>query len=223
MRINFKKYNFGFTLAEVLITLVIIGVIAAITVPTLINKTNNQEYVSKLKKAYSTLSQATNQIISEEGQATNWATSNERVYQLYKKHLINAKDCGRTGQGCFAGNYNYLNGSYWRTFDEVGYGKLILADGVAVEFYSTPNPNCDSVFEDNGLRNGCMEILVDINGAKKPNTAGRDYFEFVLRKDGLFPQGCSTDNNSLKSKCSKTTGKAEYCSCIILREGAMNY
>ena len=52
----------AFTLAEVLITLVIIGVIAAITVPTLINKTNKQEYGSKLKKAYSTLSQVTNQM-----------------------------------------------------------------------------------------------------------------------------------------------------------------
>ena len=42
--------NDGFTLAEVLITLVIIGVITAITVPSLINKTNNQEYVSRLKR-----------------------------------------------------------------------------------------------------------------------------------------------------------------------------
>ncbi len=45
-----KKYSCGFTLAEVLITLVIIGVIAALTLPSLINKTNNQETVSKLKK-----------------------------------------------------------------------------------------------------------------------------------------------------------------------------
>ena len=63
---NLKGFR-GFTLAEVLITLVIIGFIAAMTIPTLINKTNNQEYVSKLKKAYSTLSQATNRIITEEG------------------------------------------------------------------------------------------------------------------------------------------------------------
>ena len=83
MRINFKKYNFGFTLAEVLITLVIIGVIAAITVPTLINKTQNQEYVSKLKKAYSTFTQATNQIIAEEGTPNaskgGWANSPESI------------------------------------------------------------------------------------------------------------------------------------------------
>ena len=75
-----------------LITLVIIGVIAAITVPTLINKTNKQEYVSKLKKTYSTLAQATNLIIAEEGtpkaSVGGWASSAKNIYDLYKKHLI---------------------------------------------------------------------------------------------------------------------------------------
>ena len=48
----------GFTLAEVLITLVIIGVIAAMTVPTLMNNTNAQEFRSALKKAISVANQA---------------------------------------------------------------------------------------------------------------------------------------------------------------------
>ena len=48
----------GFTLAEVLITLVIIGVIAAMTVPTLMNNTNAQEFRSALKKAISATNQA---------------------------------------------------------------------------------------------------------------------------------------------------------------------
>lgn len=50
--------NNGFTLAEVLITLVIIGVIAALTIPALINKTNEQDTVTSVKKAYTILSQA---------------------------------------------------------------------------------------------------------------------------------------------------------------------
>ena len=58
---NIKGFS-GFTLAEVLITLVIVGIIAAMTIPTLINKTNNQEYVSRLKKTYSTMAQATNRL-----------------------------------------------------------------------------------------------------------------------------------------------------------------
>ena len=113
MRIN----NNGFTLAEVLITLVIIGVIASMTIPTLMNKTNKQEYVAGLKKVYSSLSQATQKIISEEGlpraDIGGWATSNQAVYDMYKKYLSVTKDCG-TNTGCYpqeAAKYafNYKN------------------------------------------------------------------------------------------------------------------
>ena len=48
----------GFTLSEVLITLVIIGVIAAITIPTIIAGSRKSEYSARLKKFYSTLTQA---------------------------------------------------------------------------------------------------------------------------------------------------------------------
>ena len=48
----------AFTLAEVLITLGIIGVVAAMTIPVLLVNTTSQKYRSKLKKTISTLSQA---------------------------------------------------------------------------------------------------------------------------------------------------------------------
>ena len=51
-----KKFN-GFTLAEVLITLGIIGVVAAMTMPTLINQTNGAQYRAAYKKALSAISQ----------------------------------------------------------------------------------------------------------------------------------------------------------------------
>ena len=50
--------RFGFTLAEVLITLGIIGVVAAMTIPTLISNTNGAKYRSQFKKSISTLNQA---------------------------------------------------------------------------------------------------------------------------------------------------------------------
>ena len=50
--------RFGFTLAEVLITLGIIGVVAAMTMPTLINQTNGAQYKAAYKKALSAISQA---------------------------------------------------------------------------------------------------------------------------------------------------------------------
>ena len=50
--------RFGFTLAEVLITLGIIGVVAAMTIPTLISNTNGAQFKTAYKKALSTLNQA---------------------------------------------------------------------------------------------------------------------------------------------------------------------
>ena len=50
--------RFGFTLAEVLITLGIIGVVAAMTMPTLMNQTNGAQYKAAYKKALSAISQA---------------------------------------------------------------------------------------------------------------------------------------------------------------------
>lgn len=56
--ISIRDLRFGFTLAEVLLTLGIIGVLAAMTIPTLISNTNSAKFRSQFKKSISTLSQA---------------------------------------------------------------------------------------------------------------------------------------------------------------------
>ena len=217
---EFQDNEYAFTLAEVLITLVIIGVIAAITVPSLMNKTQNQEYVSKLKKAYSTLSQATNQIIAEEGLPKYWATSDDRIYNLYKKHLNTAKEC--SGNGCWSQDTLLcMNGSTCNSDINIGESniiknKLVLADGVQLIFTKISggyNFSCDhNVY---GSNNVCYGILVDTNGAKKPNQRSRDTFMLVLKENGLYPAGCDTGT------CPEKDGFA--CTCKVLREGAMNY
>lgn len=129
---NKENNKAAFTLAEVLITLVIIGIIAAITVPSLINKTNNQETVSKLEKAYSTLAQATNSIIAEEGPVKTWTTSTDNIYMLYKKKLKNAKECD-SSSGCMSPSYQYLSGGNTSNRDaDLNHRKLVLVDGVQV-------------------------------------------------------------------------------------------
>ncbi len=151
-----------------MITLVIIGVIAALTVPSLINKTNNQEYVSRLKKAYSTLSQATNLILAEEGTLKgedNWGNSSQKTYELYKKHLISAKDCNNQS-GCFKqGTYSFLNGDPAVSFDSnINEYKLILSDGIQVLF-TGHSSDCSITWIDS--QNACSLIYVDLNGEKK--------------------------------------------------------
>ena len=62
-----KTIKSGFTLAEMLITLAIIGVLAAMTIPALINNTHKAENVVALKKAYETLNQAFYALKAENG------------------------------------------------------------------------------------------------------------------------------------------------------------
>ena len=62
----------AFTLAEVLITLAIIGIVAALTIPTLITNYQKKQTVSKLKQSYSIISQALTMAQAEHGDTTTW-------------------------------------------------------------------------------------------------------------------------------------------------------
>ena len=78
----------GFTLAEVLITLVIIGVIAAMTVPTLMNNTNAQEFRSALKKAISGVNQALTLHYALEGMsASDYSSAATIVDDVFKTRM----------------------------------------------------------------------------------------------------------------------------------------
>ena len=225
MKKVFLQFNKAFTLAEVLITLVIIGVIAAMTIPTAINNYRKQVYVSGLKKVYAELSQATNRIISEEGNPKasigGWALSSEHIYQMYKKYLIKAKECSNETRCLLADKsmvYEKLHGGNFWTADRTDTRKLILADGTYMVIDSDVSSTCGRNL--NPVANDyCTWIGVDINGAKGPNTLGRDFFIFVLRENGVFPLGCDIGDYCDGVNDNKGLG----CACKVLTEGAMNY
>ena len=215
-----RNYD-AFTLAEVLITLVIVGVIAAMTIPTLMNKTNKQEYVSRLKKSYSTLSQATNRIIAEQGNPRGdiggWATSAEAVFNMYKKYLSHTKTCEPNVAGCFDDTYKHLRLTTSPNFNIARRYAFILSDGseIILRTGGDFNNSCSNLSA--GSNDVCQNILVDVNGRKGPNIVGKDVFGFVLKQDGLHPMGCDYDGECINS--SDGWG----CACKVLREGAINY
>ena len=226
---QWERGNKAFTLAEVLITLVIIGVIGALTVPALIQNTQKQEYVSALKKAYSTLSNAAQQIIAEEGTPKcndgGWACSNPDVYNEFKKRLNIVKDCAGSGQ-CFGSKYYNFDKTYYINDDitwRASYGdyrSFVLADGISVSFGGLDKScSADNNFYNSYSYGVCAFIAVDVNGAKAPNIKGRDAFAFVLKENGLFPAGCDSSGTS-PSRC---PGNDHTCACKVLTEGAMNY
>ena len=219
-RVILKGFR-GFTLAEVLITLVIIGVIAAMTIPTLMNNTNKQEYVSRLIKSYSTLSQGLNSIWNNNGTAPgdyefftgkNFMDELAKVISVQKK-CNNAQDC--LG-GDISQKYKFLNNT--SAVGAVGGKSVITADG---QFFSYTN------FFDGALSYGMSaedheniigRILVDVNGNKTPNKVGVDTFYFYLvRGKGILPAGI--DNYST---CRKTS-EGQSCAAKVLKEKTINY
>lgn len=194
----------GFTLAEVLITLGIIGVVAAMTIPTLINNSQDRETVSKLKKDYTTLAQAFKLSINDNGSVDTWGLSSNwasqdaiNIYNKLSPYLKIIKSCGNS-TGCFATNYKLLNGSNisQQSFDsDTGLAKFVLSDGSAVAMGSYGDCT-DYNGTSNMLKDLCGEMYIDINGAKSPNIVGRDTFYFYINKDrGIVPASTAVEGS----------------------------
>ena len=97
--------RFGFTLAEVLITLGIIGVVAAMTMPTLMNSTQGAQYKAAYKKALSALSQAVTLNVALD--EYNFADLDNSTYNL-EEMLNNRMNVVRTEKATFnAANNNH--------------------------------------------------------------------------------------------------------------------
>lgn len=225
LRRKFEKYKKGFTLAEVLITLVIVGVVAALTIPNLINKTNHKEYASKLKKAYSILQQFVHASAMQKGEPQGDYSffNNYDFINEFAKTVNVAKKCDIL-QECFAtenysGNliyYNKLNNQK-ETF--IAGKTVITSDGI---LYNFSNDSLLSPYN-YGISTETYtkfigRIIVDVNGPKKPNTVGIDTFIFYLvNPAGVVPAGIENVSGCGKNQEGKT------CAAKVLRDGDINY
>lgn len=174
--INYKK---AFTLAEVLITLVIIGVIAAITIPTVVANSKDEEIRSMLKKSHSVIAQALEFYYIDNGVVPKGGNFEGRTFKdVFVKHFNIAQDFGNTdfyyGDKDYDRYKNYYGNSNlnYYFFDD---GQFILNDGT---FIMIENPSTSSI-------NNRVIISVDVNGPyKKPNRLGRDLFMFQVSNEG---------------------------------------
>ena len=204
----------GFTLSEVLITLGVIGVISAITLPTVVKNYQKHVIENRLKKSYSIINQALNMSIAENGDIKNWtfpqsntADENYKFAQTYLlPYLKVIKDCN-VGKGCWADKEYNMNGSNSLQINDINYIiKFILSDGSAVALY----------FSETG-----GHLYLDVNGISKPNTRGKDIFEFAITNDfvnGSYikPNGYQYSSNDVTSKCK---GGGTTCAKILMDNG----
>ena len=179
----FKK---GFTLAEVLITLGIVGVIAAITLPTLVQDTTAAQVGPKLAKAVSTFEQANQALLKNEGvnaitdaypiSNTNVSTYTNALTDYMKASVISSY----TGDYTQPSDLPIISGLA---------GKLLTNDGMI--FIISPLPTSEQTYAGSlPHKHRVGAVYVDINGQTKPNVAGTDLFAFSMWNDGsLKPVG----------------------------------
>lgn len=164
--------NRAFTLSEVLITLGIIGVVAAMTLPNLIMKYEKQKTVEQLKVAYSLLSQAVSNSVAENGDIDNWDYS--LLYKDFcKKYIIPYMKVVKECDGAVCENTKMEDGRYFNGYYEITGDKFfnieysfVLSNGMIVM--------CDSTSIN------LVVFTVDIDGQKGKNTLGKDIFAFYL-------------------------------------------
>ena len=167
--LTFRK-ALAFTLAETLIVMGIIGVVAALTIPNLNKSTGDREKVAKLKKIYSNLEDAFGRATAVYGPIDEWFSNlpagmdtTTRVGDRLTEFMKVSKNCGREkNKGCLnTTQKNMFDGGVTNPDNNTSY-KFVLADGATVAI--TPL--------------GIM--YVDIDGANKGATQlGKDVFIFV--------------------------------------------
>ncbi len=223
----------AFTLAEVLITLTLIGVVAALSIPTLLSSSNATADVTSLKKFYSTLSNAVKLYEANEDSISSLfsgdGTPAAAVTTLnnLSSYLNIIKNCG-SGKGCWydtplktLGGTIPIGHDLLDTKWDGDYSKAILADGTMILLNDYAG-SCTDDTGDGPLDNTCGVITVDINGAKSPNTIGRDVFYFWITKSGVYPRGAYNDSASCEPDQTDYI-KGAGCAAKILAEDAINY
>jgi prepilin-type N-terminal cleavage/methylation domain-containing protein len=220
----------GFTLAEVLITLGIIGVVAALTLPPLIAKHQDKVKITKLKKSYSVIYQAVQRAMDEHGSPDNWELTAvaspagaQNILDKLTPYMNLQKNCG-TGQGCLPDvTYKYLSGDVWSSGDKApAYAKIILSDGTPVLFL-VQSPDCtQNRGNTTALQNICAHVFIDVNGFAPPAQFGRDLFEFYLTKEGFIPAGLQDETGNMFSTCS-LSGSGLGCTAWVIFNENMDY
>lgn len=210
----------AFTLAEVLVTLMIIGVIAAITIPSLRKSAGDREIIAGTKKAYSTVSQAILLAENENGPIRRWGLIDGTdkgvmdAYEKVKPYFNIARYCEANAKGCWADKTYQLDGT--AISGDLGcYG----ANCVAFSTADGANYSIDIGAVYGITTTGTnMAFIVDVNGDKKPNMMGIDIQYFNATSDiGVVPGGL---NNT--SQCfNKTNGLT--CTVILLKENKFTY
>lgn len=207
----------GFTLAEVMIALGLIGVIASLTIPTFIANSRNKANASKLATTISAVENAFTSMISAE--MANDLT--ETDFGSDKSEANLGKFLKLDGSTTTLNSY-YGTGSPFTTLSKAGsqpaVTRIFRTKNGAFLIY---NDSAIAVPDDDSHLGSIGQLTIDVNGSAKPNVWGRDVFYFRVGNDGiLYPAGGdkfkAMEPDSAMS-CSGTT-KNQGCTAKLIED-----
>jgi len=192
----------GFTLAEILITLTVIGVVAALTIPTLLQNTNQAEFKAALKKDYGILAQVGIQVANDNGGNLSDAFTNSNSFQnLFLTYFNYIKACNVGDSSCvnptpdiwkeIDGKTPYPSGGAAAGINNPAYPRVVLNNGALLQFLPMSTSCVSNRLTTN---DACGYIELDVNGILPPNITGKDHYSFLVSKTGeIIPMGADKD------------------------------
>lgn len=215
----------AFTLAEVLVTLGIIGVVAAMTMPTLVSNHQKKVYVTQLKKVYTELTQALSRYKNDNNAINIMEAGNMTTTNCSEKFLQKYFNVTGTCTTCFDYSAKTINGTAIEIPDPNTTTGVILPSGAVIKMIVNGKVASElyAVF------------YIDTNGQKGPNTFGRDLFILASDIDGKVDDPSflagkrysqpGTDENVIREQTSKDcfTSNGGCFSKILMDSWEMKY
>ncbi len=227
-----KNNKKAFTLTELLVALGIVGAIAALSIPSLMNSINKKIYATQLKSFVGSVQQlAVDQMLTNK-------TKDLELTDFKSTGILTAGGFDVAKSCTAAASTDCLKTTAYKTIDDpsnankyrVTYDSVKLKNGAVVmyRYYASGTKiNAGTPKEDYSIG----EFLIDLNGDEAPNIYGRDFFSFYISKRGvIIPEPGFIDvknktfevNDASKAEC--TAGNYSYCFGLVMNNGwVMDY
>lgn len=216
----------AFTLAEVLITLGIIGVISALVIPLLWNNYEKQKFNSQLKKTFQELNSITTSIKDNNGgtmanaftDIDNYRDGYSDYFKFVQKKCPANNTTYARNNGCFMQGVpknidnSSINIADWGANNSF----LVLQDGRSLGFYGYLDANTKKCnLSLNGIIS-CGIITIDLNGPNPPNTIGKDFYTLYMTANGLVAPYYTMGFNQKCNQVADTYNSKDGCAALVL-------
>lgn len=198
-----SKNKKAFTLVELLLALAVVGAVAALSIPAMLDNINRRVLASQLKNTVLAIQNlADEQLVNNKTQTLNNTSFANPAELLTSSNLAISNQC-TSADDCWPANYKKLS-DMTNSVGRPGGTSKMLKNGAVVNY------SLSELGEEWSDGDKCYGLFwVDVNGKDKPNILGRDFFAFRITKKGKIVYGTSC--NGLKSEDTTDEKMLDYC------------